>query len=161
MFRGLFRTPDDGTLAVMRLVAGAVFFAHGAQKALGWFGGNGFNTTMGYFTQNMHIPAILAIAAILAELVGGILLILGLFTRIAAIGIAVNMVVAILLVHQKNGLFMNWTGTQGGEGFEFHLLAIAIAITLIVRGAGALSLDRAIGGSAPGGMPPVRLPRAA
>jgi len=128
----------------MRLVLGAIFFAHGAQKVLGWFGGNGFSGTMGYFTKGMGIPTPLAAVAIMAEFLGGIGLIFGLLTRIAAFGVTMVMVVAISLVHSRNGLFMNWTGAQHGEGFEFHLLAIAIAVSLIVRGAGAWSLDRVI-----------------
>ena len=94
---------------------------------LGWFGGNGFSGTMGFFTNMMHIPAPFALLAICAEFLGGIGLIVGALTRIAAFGIATNMVVAVLMVHAKVGFFMNWTGQQKGEGFEYHLLAIAIA----------------------------------
>jgi putative oxidoreductase len=128
----------------MRLVLGAVFFAHGAQKVLGWFGGNGFSGTMGYFTKGMDIPTPFAAVAIMAEFLGGIGLLFGLLTRLAALGIALVMAVAISLVHASNGFFMNWTGAQHGEGFEFHLLVIAIAVSLFVRGAGAWSLDRLI-----------------
>src|SRR5215469_8993759 len=146
MFGKLLATSDDWVLALQRLVMGIVFFAHGAQKALGWFGGYGFSGTMGFFTQQMHIPAVFAFLAICAEFLGGLGLILGLLGRVAAFGIACNMVVAVLMVHGANGLFMNWTGQQKGEGFEFHLLALAIAVTLMVRGSGALSVDHAIGG---------------
>jgi len=138
----LFHTPHDHTLTLLRLVLGIVFFAHGAQKMLGWFGGNGFTGTMGYFTNGMGIPAPFAALAILAEFLGALGLIFGLLTRIAAFGITAVMAVAIFLVHAPNGLFMNWTGARHGEGFEFHLLAIAIAVALIVRGAGAWSIDR-------------------
>jgi len=144
MFRRLFQTPNDHTLTLLRLALGIVFFAHGAQKMLGWFGGNGFTATMGMFTSRMDIPAPFAVLAIMAEFLGGIGLFFGLLTRIAAFGVAANMAVAIFLVHARNGLFMNWTGGQRGEGFEFHLLAIAAAVTLIARGAGAWSLDRLI-----------------
>jgi len=125
---------------------GIVFFAHGAQKALGWFGGYGFSGTMGFFTQQMHIPAVFAFLAICAEFLGGIGLILGVLSRVAAFGIACNMVVAVLLVHGQNGLFMNWTGQQKGEGFEFHVLALAITVVLMARGGGALSVDHALTG---------------
>ncbi|HKE25122.1 MAG TPA: DoxX family protein [Bryobacteraceae bacterium] len=143
MFRKLIQTNDDPILAVLRFALGVVFFAHGAQKALGWFGGAGYNGTMGFFTQNLGIPAVFAVLAILAEFLGGIGLLLGFLTRIAAFAIAVDMLVAVALVHASNGFFMNWLGNQRGEGYEFHILAIAMALFIIVHGAGALSLDRA------------------
>jgi putative oxidoreductase len=121
-----------------------VFFLHGSQKLLGWFGGFGFSGTMNFFTSMLHIPAPFAVLAICAEFFGGLGLILGLLARVAAFGIAMNMVVAILLVHFANGPFMNWYGNQKGEGYEFHLLALALAITIIIRGAGAFSVDGAI-----------------
>jgi putative oxidoreductase len=144
MFRKLLATSDDWTLTVLRLVMGVIFFAHGAQKTFGWFGGYGFSGTMGFFTQMMHIPAPFAFLAICAEFLGGLGLILGALGRLAAFGIACNMVVAILMVHHNFGLFMNWSGQQKGEGFEYHLLAIAIAVVLMARGSGAFSVDRAL-----------------
>lgn len=146
MFRKLLATSDDWTLTLLRLVMGIVFFAHGAQKALGWFGGYGFSGTMGFFTNVMHIPAPFAFLAICAEFLGGIGLILGALGRVAAFGIACNMTVAVLMVHSRFGLFMNWAGQQKGEGFEYHLLAVAIAIVLMARGSGAFSVDRALAG---------------
>jgi putative oxidoreductase len=150
MLRRLTATGDDFTLTILRLVAGVVFFAHGAQKMLGWFGGFGFKGTMGFFTQQMHIPAPFAVLAIFAEFFGGIGLILGLLGRIAAFGITVNMCVAVVMVHIPNGFFMNWFGNQKGEGFEYHLLAIAIGLAIMAKGSGALSVDRALGGSSGG-----------
>ena len=144
MFRKLVGTSNDWTLTLLRLVMGMIFFAHGAQKALGWFGGYGFSGTMGFFTGMMHIPAPFAFLAICAEFLGGIGLIVGALTRIAAFGIATNMVVAILMVHSQVGFFMNWTGQQKGEGFEYHLLAIAIAIVLMARGSGSFSVDQVL-----------------
>lgn len=144
MIRSIVSTDDSITTAILRLTVGVVFFAHGAQKMLGWFGGFGFTGTMGFFTGMMHIPAPLAFLAICAEFFGGLGLIFGLLTRIAAFGIATNMVVAIATVHHAFGLFMNWTGTQKGEGFEFHLLVLAITTFLMIRGAGAFSVDRAL-----------------
>ena len=111
---------------------------------LGWFGGFGFAATMAMFTGMMHIPALLAFLAIVAEFFGGLGLILGLLTRIAAFGIAINMIVAILMVHGAFGFFMNWTGAQKGEGVEYHLLVLAMAVFLMIRGAGAFSIDRAL-----------------
>jgi len=142
MLRKLMATDDAATTAILRLVLGIVFFAHGAQKLLGWFGGYGFTGTMGYFTGALHIPAFFGFLAIMAEFFGGLGLILGLFTRVAAFGIAVNMLVAVDMVHIRNGLFMNWLGAQKGEGFEFHLLVLAIATFLIIQGGGAVSADR-------------------
>lgn len=147
MFKKLLGTRDDKLMTLVRLVLGVVFFAHGAQKMLGWFGGYGFKGTMGFFTQMLHIPAAFAFLAICAEFFGGIGLILGLLTRIAAFGISVNMLVAIFMVHLPNGLFMNWTGQQKGEGYEYHLLVLAITAVLMIRGAGAFSVDRALGGA--------------
>ena len=144
MIRKLLVTDDSASTALLRLALGMVFFAHGAQKMLGWFGGYGFTGTMGFFTGTMHIPAVFAFLAITAEFFGGLGLILGFLTRIAAFGIAATMVVAVALVHSSVGFFMNWTGTQKGEGFEYHVLAIAIAAFLMVRGAGAYSVDRVI-----------------
>ena len=149
MIRKLFSTDDNTATAVLRLVLGIVFFAHGAQKMLGWFGGYGFSGTMGFFTGTMHIPAPFAFLAIAAEFFGGVGLILGFLTRIAAFGIAVNMVVAIATVHSAFGFFMNWTGTQKGEGYEYHLLALAVTAFLMIRGAGAFSVDRAIATASP------------
>jgi putative oxidoreductase len=144
MFHKLLATSNDWGLTLLRLVMGVVFFMHGAQKMLGWFGGYGFSGTMGFFTNMMHIPAVFGFLAICAEFLGGMGLIVGALTRIAAFGIATNMVVAILMVHSHFGFFMNWTGQQKGEGFEYHLLAIAIAVVLMARGGGALSVDRGV-----------------
>ena len=142
MFRKLIATDKDTATTVLRLVLGLVFFAHGAQKMLGWFGGYGFTGTMGFFTGVMHIPAPFAFLAIAAEFFGGLGLIFGLLTRVAAFGIFCNMIVAVAMVHHQFGLFMNWAGTQKGEGYEFHLLALAALAFLMIRGAGAASVDR-------------------
>jgi len=144
MFRKLLATSDDWTLTLLRLVLGVIFFAHGAQKALGWFGGSGLSGTMGFFTGMLHIPAPLAFLAICAEFLGGIGLVVGALGRVAAFGIACNMIVAVLMVHGQFGMFMNWSGQQKGEGFEYHLLALVIAVALMARGSGAFSVDRAL-----------------
>jgi putative oxidoreductase len=143
MLKKLMSTSGDVTFTMLRLVLGVVFFAHGAQKMLGWFGGYGFHGTMGFFTH-MGMPAPVAFLVICTEFFGGLGLIFGLLTRIAALGIGGDMVGAIFLVHMPNGFFMNWAGSQKGEGFEYHLLVVAIAGVLLLRGAGAFSLDRAL-----------------
>ena len=146
MVRKLFQTEEDTVSLVLRLFLGVVFFPHGMQKLFGWFGGYGFSGTMGFFTGTLGIPAVFAVLAILAEGLGSLGLLTGFLTRIAALGITITMTVAMLMVHLKNGFFMNWTGKQSGEGFEFHLLAIAIGIALIIRGGGKWSVDRLIAG---------------
>jgi putative oxidoreductase len=144
MLRKLLVTDENTATVILRFVLGVVFFAHGAQKMLGWFGGYGFSGTMAFFTGKAHIPPVFAFLAIAAEFFGGIGLMFGFLTRIAAFGISVNMLVAIAAVHRANGFFMNWTGAQKGEGFEYHLLVLAMTTFLIIRGAGAFSLDRAV-----------------
>ena len=140
----LMATTNDTLITFVRLVLGIVFFAHGAQKVLGWWGGFGYSGTMNAFTNMMHVPAPLAFLAIMAEFLGGLGLILGLLARVAVFGIGVNMLVAILMIHRHVGFFMNWYGNQQGEGWEYHLLAIALAVVILVRGAGAYSIDAAL-----------------
>jgi len=144
MFKKLVNTDNDIATLVIRVMLGVVFFPHGMQKLLGWYGGYGFTGSMGFFTDTLHIPALFAFLAIMAEGLGSLGLITGLLTRVAAFGIGVNMVVAVYMLHWQNGFFMNWFGNQKGEGFEFHLLVIAIAVALIIKGGGALSVDRAL-----------------
>lgn len=143
-WRRLFATGDDRASLVLRLVLAGVMFPHGAQKVLGWFGGYGLAGTLEFFTAKMGIPAPLAALAIAAEFLGPIALAAGLLTRVAAFGIGCVMAVAALMVHAGNGFFMNWSGTQKGEGFEYHLLALGIAAAIVIRGGGAFSLDRRI-----------------
>ncbi len=143
MFQKLVDTKKDVSLTILRLVLGVVFFAHGAQKMLGWFGGSGFHGTVGFFTQH-GIPFALAVFIIATEFFGSLGLIVGFLTRIAALGIVGLMIGAIFTVHLQSGFFMNWAGNQAGEGYEFHLLAIAMAAALLLRGAGAFSIDRAL-----------------
>jgi putative oxidoreductase len=142
MFNKLINTDDNIASLILRVLLGVVFFPHGAQKLLGWFGGHGFSGTMGFFTETMGIPAIFAFLVIMAESLGAVALIAGFLTRITAFGIASVMVVAIFMVHLQNGFFMNWSGNQQGEGFEYHILAIAIALALIVKGGGKWSVDK-------------------
>jgi putative oxidoreductase len=140
----LTKTNDSAAPLLARLTLGLIMFPHGAQKALGWFGGYGFNGTMGFFTGTMHIPAVFAFLAIAAEFLGSLALLAGLFSRVAALGIASVMTVAILTTHAANGFFMNWFGNQKGEGFEYHLLALGLALIVIICGGGKASLDALI-----------------
>jgi putative oxidoreductase len=140
----LLKTNNSVSTFITRFSLGVVMFPHGAQKALGWFGGYGFHGTMGFFTGQMHIPALFAFLAITAEFAGSIGLITGFLSRMAAFGIAVNMVVAIVTVHAANGFFMNWYGNQKGEGFEYHLLTLGLALAVIIAGGGKWSIDSAL-----------------
>ena len=136
-------TPDSGVLLFQRLVLGCVMFPHGAQKMLGWFGGGGWSQTMSSFEQGLGLPAVIAAIAILNEFLGSISLIAGALTRLGASHHGEH-AAAVYLAHIHNGFFMNWMGTKHGEGFEYHLLALALALPLIVKGGGLFSVDRAI-----------------
>jgi putative oxidoreductase len=142
MLSDLFSTDPDWTQTIIRLILGVVFFAHGAQKVLGWFGGPGLKATISMMRQHLGLPVPLAFLAVSAEFLGGLGLIVGLLSRVAAVGIAVIMFAAIFMVHGRNGLFLNWFGDRKGHGYEYHLLAIALAAVIVVRGSGAASLDR-------------------
>jgi len=141
-----FHTENSIVLLLLRVILGLVMLPHGMQKVFGWFGGDGLTATLASFSDKMHIPAFLAILVILSESLGGVALIIGFCTRLAAFGILCNMIGAIFLVHLPNGFFMNWSGQKHGEGFEFHLLAIAIALSLVIAGGGKDSVDRFIRG---------------
>ena len=141
MLKKLLQTDDDTASLVLRVLLGVVFFPHGAQKLLGWFGGYGFSGTIGFFTGQLGIPWILAFLVIITESFGALALISGLFTRLAALGVSCIMVVATFMLHWQHGFFMNWTGKLQGEGFEYHILALAICVALIIKGGGRWSLD--------------------
>jgi putative oxidoreductase len=143
MLRKLLSTSDDRVLLLLRLALGVVMFPHGAQKALGWYGGAGLDATIAQFGQ-MGIPSFLSMLVIAAEFLGSILLVVGFMGRVAAFGIACVMVGAVIMVALPNGFFMNWSGQQAGEGFEYHILAFVLAAVIMWRGSGAASIDRAL-----------------
>ncbi|MGH9940348.1 MAG: DoxX family protein [Blastocatellia bacterium] len=145
MFEKLIATNKDIIPLILRLTLGAVMFPHGAQKVLGWFGGGGFKATLQGMTET-GLPAAIVIVVMIAEFLGSLGLIFGLLTRLGALGIISVMLGAIFLVHRPYGFFMNWMGGQAGEGFEYHLLAIGIAVALLIRGGGAFSIDRTLHG---------------
>ena len=144
MIESLTGTHADWVVGIARIVLGIIFFGHGTQKMLGWYGGPGLASSMRTFTEHLHLPSTLAFLVIAGELFSGIGLIVGLFSRIAALVIALTMVGAIATVHFRFGLFMNWLGSQEGHGIEYHLLAITLALVVVVKGAGAFSLDRLV-----------------
>lgn len=144
MFKRILSTMDSFAPTVLRLALAGVMFPHGAQKLLGWFGGHGYEATIKSFTQDMQIPYALALAVIITEFFGSILLLAGFLTRIWALGFAILMTVAAIKVHMAYGFFMNWSGNQKGEGFEYHILALGISLALLIFGGGSLSVDGAL-----------------
>jgi len=145
MFWARLIATDEGWAAmVLRLALGIVMFPHGAQKLLGWWGGQGFSATMSSMTQQAGLPAVIVLLVIVVEFFGSLALIAGFLTRLAALGFGVEMIGAVATVHAKFGFFMNWTGQKAGEGFEYHILVVAMAIALLILGAGRWSVDRAL-----------------
>jgi putative oxidoreductase len=144
MLREIFATRNDWTGLILRLTLGIVLFPHGAQKLLGWFGGFGFNGTMQFFTGSVGLPWIVGFLVILIESVGALLLVLGLGSRIMSLGILAVMTGVMVTSHIQNGFFMNWFGTAAGEGFEFDLLCMGLAIAIMINGSGRLALDGSI-----------------
>jgi putative oxidoreductase len=142
MLKRIFNTQTDYALTFSRFVLGFLFFVHGGQLMLGWFGGYGLSGSMQFFTRQLGVPAFFAFLAISGQFFGGLMLIIGLAGRAAALATISIMAVAVAKVHWQFGLFMNWFGTQKGEGFEYHLLAVALGLVVVLRGSGALSLDR-------------------
>ena len=141
MLEKLTRTDEDWTGTILRWTLAIVIFPHGAQKVLGWFGGYGFSGSLGFFTETLGLPTLVALLVFAAEFLGPIGLATGLFSRVAAAGIGAVMLGAIFVVHASNGFFMNWSGAQSGEGFEYHLLVIGLSLAIVLKGGGRLSLD--------------------
>ena len=144
MLNRILDTRNELSTTILRIALGVVIFPHGMQKLFGWFGGFGFTGTMHFFTDTMGIPYVFALLAVLAESLGSIGLITGLFTRICAFGVGTTIAVGALMVHLPNGFFMNWFGKQAGEGYEYHILVVGMALTLLLTGGGRWSLDRLI-----------------
>lgn len=141
----MFKTENNIALLIIRLSLGVVMFSHGAQKALGWFGGLGIEKTIQTFTAAMNFPLWLTLLVIVIEFFGSLGLILGFLTRLSAFAIGSSLAICAYMNHLPNGFFMNWFGTQKGEGFEFHVLAVGMALALVLKGGGLLSLDKLIG----------------
>jgi len=144
MFKKLLSTNSNTGIAVVRILLGVALFPHGAQKLLGWFGGYGFTGTMGFLTGTAHLPYVIALLVIIIEFFGALLLIAGFATRFVALAVIIQFIGIILTSHMQNGFFMNWSGAQAGEGFEYHILVLAIALALLINGAGNWSVDKAI-----------------
>ena len=136
-------TYPSWSLLVVRLGLGVIFFAHGAQKVLGWFGGHGLAGTIKAF-RGMGVPPAATTMAAFIEFLGGLGMLFGLLARPAAAGIIVVMLMAIAKVHGKHGFFLNLGVPGKGPGFEFNFGLIVMALATLIGGAGVLSLDRAI-----------------
>jgi putative oxidoreductase len=144
LIQKLTKTTDTWIPTIARITLGIVMLPHGLQKTFGMFGGFGFDATMGFLTGTMGLPTVIAFLTILAESAGALGLIVGLFSRLAALGIFSVMMGAVLTVHSHVGFFMNWDGKSGGEGFEYHLLALGLAVIVMIAGGGKASIDQAI-----------------
>lgn len=140
----MFKTDNNVELLIIRLALGIVMFAHGAQKSLGWYGGPGIEKTIQTFTTQLNFPLWLVLLLVVIEFFGSLGLIIGFLTRLAAFGIGASLAVCAYMNHLQHGFFMNWFGTQKGEGFEYHILAVGIALALVIKGGGFLSIDRAL-----------------
>lgn len=147
MKKFLFETENNWSSLALRLTLGIVLFPHGAQKMLGWFGGYGFTGTMTFFTDSMQLPWIVGFLVIVIEFVGAISLVVGFATRAWSISVIVLMIGIIISSHLPFGFFMNWSGSQTGEGYEYHLLMIGMAIALFLSGGGSFSFDKRISAS--------------
>lgn len=143
MLKTLVTTDNSPAQLVIRIALGVVIFPHGAQKVLGWFGGPGYGATVTAFSA-MGFPLWAIMLLMVSEMCGSLLLILGLFTRIWALSIGTAIAICMKMNHLQHGFFMNWLGQQQGEGYEYHILVLGIALALVVRGGGMLSFDRVL-----------------
>lgn len=138
----LLGTDASWPLLIVRVVLGIIYFAHGAQKVFGWFGGQGLKGTIAYFQQALQIPPALTVLAALTECFGGLAVAVGLLARPAALGLCVVSLVALVKVHLPNGFFLNWSLQAGkGHGYEMNLALLGMALAVFVGGAGAFSID--------------------
>lgn len=147
MKQKFFFDKNDWTGFILRLTVGAIIFPHGAQKMLGWFGGYGFTGTIKYFTDTVHLPWIIGFLVIIIEFFGSLFLLMGIASRIWAILLIFLMVGIIFSSHIDHGFFINWSGNNKGEGYEYHLLVIGLSIAILLNGSGKYSVDKFLVGS--------------
>lgn len=138
----IFKTNDSYLGLILRATLAIVVFPHGAQKLFGWFGGYGFSGTMGFFTETVGLPWIIGFLVIILESIGAIALLAGFATRIVAFTYILLALGITFTSHIENGFFMNWFGNQTGEGYEYFILWIGIAIALTITGGGKYSVDK-------------------
>ena len=144
LVKTLLTTNPNIGFSIARLTLGLVIFPHGAQKLLGLFGGNGYSATMDFFTAQMGLPNMVAFSIVLIEFFGSISLILGFFSRFWALSLTGMFMGIIYTTQMEHGFFMNWFGNQAGEGYEYSLLVIGLALTILVNGSGKWSMDNLI-----------------
>lgn len=135
---------NNWSALVARIALGATVFVHGAQKLFGWFGGYGFEGTIGFLTGQAGLPYAVAVMVILIESIAALMVVAGLLTRVAAFGIFGLFTIIMLKFHYANGFFMNWAGNQKGEGIEYFIILLGVALSLIIAGGGKASLDAAL-----------------
>lgn len=139
----LLKTTENWGATAVRFALGIVLFSHGAQSMLGWFGGFGLKATLEFLSANMGLPAFIGFAVICIQFFGSLMLLMGVFTRVAALGVF-GIFIGMVTYHLDYGFFMNWSGTNAGEGYEYHVLVLAMCVMLFISGGGALSVDRKI-----------------
>lgn len=144
LVKKLLRTHPNIGFSIARLTLGLVIFPHGAQKLLGLFGGYGYTSTMDFFTTQMGLPSIVAFSVIMIEFFGSISLFLGVLSRFWALALAGMFMGIIYTTQLEHGFFMNWFGDQAGEGYEYSLLIIGLALSIVVNGSGKWSIDNLI-----------------
>lgn len=144
MLHKTLSTSDNWAGFIARVILGALMLPHGLQKTFGLFGGYGFSGTLSFFTETMKLPAALGAFIILAEFLGSLLLILGFASRLWSLTIMAIVIGAVITVHAPFGFFMNWEGNQGGEGFEYHIALLGLALIVMAYGAGRYSIDKLI-----------------
>ncbi len=137
----IFENDNSWSGLVVRLTLGLVIFPHGAQKLLGLFGGYGFSASMDFFTTQMSIPWLVAFMVIVIEFFGALALLAGFASRIWALAFIGLFLGIIFTTHIQHGFFMNWMGNQEGEGYEYALLVIGLAASLLLTGSGKYAAD--------------------
>jgi putative oxidoreductase len=143
----LFTNSNNWSALIARLALGATVFVHGAQKLFGWFGGYGFKGTMGFLTSQVGLPYALALLVILIESIAALMVVAGVLTRVAAFGIFGLFTIIMFKFHSANGFFMDWAGNQRGEGIEYFIILLGVALTVIIAGGGKASVDAALANS--------------
>ena len=141
MYRFIYKTSNSPAQLIIRLALAVVIFPHGAQKVFGWFGGPGFSKTLQIFS-GMGFPTWSTVLLMITETLGSLFLAFGILTRLCALAIGASITICMSMYHVQYGFFMNWFGKQQGEGIEYHILVIAIALALVISGGGMLSADR-------------------
>ena len=136
----VLKTTENWGATAIRVALGIVLFSHGAQSMLGWFGGFGLKATIEFLSSTMGLPAFIGFVVICIQFFGSIMLLTGAFTRVAALGVF-GIFVGMATYHFDYGFHMNWSGVNAGEGYEYHVLVLAMCMMLLISGGGALSVD--------------------